>query len=249
MTKLGRALTERIEYWVVPATIAAAAASVQLSFRMPMEGGEPYAVIRAAILVLPLATSACCLAAALKYDVSRIFGRSFLVLCVAYAAVFSGEAAYYFYLDPAGIPEHTAVEALFLASYPLFGLHILINVSYFVREVGRWWLLPCTVTLAVTLSYVLWTGVHPPYLDVLMVACSSALLGLAALAFVLFRGTALYKPWLLLLAGILLGTIGDAAYRHAHVLGEYGFEDPSAGLWVASNMVVIYALYRHCKTF
>ncbi|MBI1657612.1 MAG: hypothetical protein IS632_02400 [Thaumarchaeota archaeon] len=54
---------------------------------------------------------------------------------------------------------------------------------------------------------------------------------------------------MLLLAGILLGTVVDMAYRHAHTLGKYGFEDPSAGLWVASCMVVIYALYRHCRTF
>ena len=249
MTKSREILSGRAEYWVVPAAIAAAAVSLQLSFRIPVEGGEPYAVIRAAILVLPLAASVCCLAVALKYDVSRIFGRSFLVLGVAYASVFAGEAAYYFYLDPAGIPDHAAVEMLFLASYPLFVLHVLINVSYFVRKVGRWWLLPCTVTLAVTVLYVLWTGAHPPYLDVLTVACSSALLGLVSLAFVLFRGTALSKPWLMLLAGILLGTVGDVAYRHAHTLGKYGFEDPSAGLWVASYMVVIYALYRHCRTF
>ena len=249
MTKSGSVLSEKAEYWAVPAVIAAAAVSLQMSFRIPVEGGEPYAVIRAAILVLPLAASVCCLAAALKYNVSRIFGRSFLVLCVAYAAVFAGEAAYYFYLDPAGIPDHAAVETLFLASYPLFVLHVLINVSYFVRKVGGWWLLPCTVTLVGTVLYVLWTGAHPPYLDVLTVACSSALLGLVALAFVLFRGTALSKPWLLLLAGILLGTVGDVAYRHAHTLGKYGFEDPSAGLWVASCMMVIYALYRHCRAF
>ena len=249
MTKSRGVLSGRAEYWVVPAAIAAAAVSVQLSFHIPVEGGEPYAVIRAAIVVLPLAASVCCFAVALKYDVSRIFGRSFLVLGVAYAAVFIGEAAYYFYLDPAGMPDHAAVEALFLVSYPLFVLHVLINVSYFVQKVGVWWLLPCTVTLAVTVLYVLWTGAHPPYLDVLTVACSSALLGLAALAFVLFRGTALSKPWLVLLAGILLGTVGDVAYRHAHALGKYSFEDPSAGLWVASGMVVIYALYRHCRTF
>lgn len=249
MTESIITLARRAEYWAIPAAIAAAAASLQLSFAIPLEGGGSYEVMRASILVMPMIASGCCFVVALRYEISRIFGRSFLMLGAAYAVVSVGEAIYYFYLDPAGIPEHIVTEVLFLAAYPLFVAHVLINITYFVQNIGRWWLLPCGVVLAIAPAYAFWTGMYFPYIDILTVVCSSALLGLVALAFVMFYGTALSRPWLLLLTGIFVGTIGDVLYRHAHVLGEYGFENPSTGLWAASHMLVIYALYRHCKTF
>ena len=235
---------------MVLSLVAAAAAAVQLS---PMAYGEdPYLAIRTAIVSMPLAVSACCMAVSWLYGGSRVFGRSFLVLGVAYAAVFAGEALYYFHLDPSGTQDAWVVVAdtLFLASYPLLILHVAIIVSYFVGRVGRWKTLPAAVAGPVVAGYVLSVGADAAgvWVGAAAVAGSSALLGSAALAFAAFRHTAMSPPWTLLLAGIALGTVGDILYNHAYVLDSYGFGDASTGLWLASNMVVIYALYAHYRS-
>ena len=235
---------------VVISLVAATATAVQLSPVVYEE--DPYLTIRTAIVAMPLAVSACCMAVSWLYGGSRVFGRSFLVLGMAYAATFAGEAFYYFHLDPSGTQDAWVVvaDALFLASYPLLILHVAINVSYFVGRVGRWRALPAAVAGPVVVGYVLSVGAYTAdvWMSVAAVAGSAALLGSAAVAFAAFRHTAMSWPWTLLLAGIALGTIGDILYHHAYVLDSYGFGDVSAGLWFASGMVVIYALYAHYRS-
>lgn len=233
---------------VVLSLVAAVVAAVQLS---PMRYEEdPYLAIRTAIVSMPLAVSACCMVVSWAYGGSKVFGRSFLMLGTAYAAVFAGEALYYFHLDPSGTQDAWAVvaDALFLASYPLLMIHVAINVSYFVGRVGRWRALPVAAAGPVVAGYVLSVGADTAgvWMGAVAVAGSSALLGSAALA--AFRHTAMSPPWTLLLAGIALGTVGDILYNHAYALDLYGFGDASTDLWLASYMVVAYALYTHYRS-
>ena len=245
-----RAQSGWMEHCAVLSLVAAAAAAVQLS---PMAYEEnQYLVIRTAIVSMPLAVSACCMAVSWAYGRSKVFGRSFLVLGMAYAVVFAGEALYYFHLDPSGTQDTWAVvaDAFFLASYPLLITHVAINVSYFVGRVGRWRALPAAVAGPVVAGYVLSVGADTAgmWMGAAAVAGSSALLESAVLAFAVFRHTAMSTPWTLLLAGIALGTVGDILYNHVYALDSYGFGDASTGLWLASYMVVAYALYAHYRS-
>ena len=238
------------ERYAVLSLIVVAVTAIQIS---PwIYESDPYIVIRTSILIMPLAVSVCCLMVFWAYGRSRIFGRSFFVLGAAYISVFVGEALYYFYLDPSRTQDiWTAVaEALFLVAYPLSIAHIAINVSYFVSRVGHWRVLPIVVPAITTIGYVVWVGtdITHEWMNIASVVGSSALLGYAVLAFILFRSTALSSFWMLLLGGISAGTAGDIVYRYAHALDSYVFDDPSTGLWLASNMVVAYALYRHHRS-
>lgn len=239
-----------IGHCTVLSLVAAAIAAVQLS--PTVYEGDPYLVIRTAIVSMPLAVSVCCMVVSQAYGGSRVFGRSFLVLGMAYAVVFAGEALYYFHLDPSGTQDAWTVvaDALFLASYPLLMIHVAINVSYFVGRVGRWRALPVAVAAPAVAGYVISVGTDTAgvWMGAAAVAGSSALLGSAALAFAAFRHTAMSPPWTLLLAGIALGTVGDILYNHAYALDSYGFGDMSTGLWLASYMVVAYALYTHYRS-
>ena len=243
-----RAPPDLAEYCLALSAVAVAALAVQTS--PAFLEGDSYAVIRASIVAMPAAAAACCMAVWRTYNGSRVFGRSFLALGAAYTAVFAGEALYYFHLDPSGAHDgwEGVAEALFLTSYPLFVIHVLINTRYFAGRMGRRMVVPAGASAAVA-GYVAWVGLAAPqvWAGALHVAASVALLGYAALAFITFRHTALHAPWTLLLSGITLGTAGDIMYRHAYALELYAFGDPSTGLWVASCMVVIYALYRHYR--
>ena len=80
------------------------------------------------------------------------------------------------------------------------------------------------------------------------VTASSIVLGLATVAFTLFRQTALYSAWFVLLIGIAIGTFGDILYNYAATLGVYSYGDFSNVLWIASPLIMVYALYKHQKS-
>ena len=229
--------------------IGSAAALVQLS---PALSNGSHVIIQTAIVAPPAVVAICCIAMVCVYRGSRVFGRSFLLLGLAYSAVFAGEALYFFHLDPLSVQGMGVIiaEVLFLTSYPLFASHVAVNMRYIVGPIGRWVLLPVALSAAVVTGYTAMVGLTASdlYLNAAFVAISSALLGYTAVAFVMFRKTALSSPWTLLLIGITLGTIGDIMYRYAYSVGQYDFGDPSTGLWATSYMVVVYALYRHYRS-
>jgi hypothetical protein len=58
----------------------------------------------------------------------------------------------------------------------------------------------------------------------------------------------LSSAWCLLAIGIGLNTFADYFYYYSENFGEFLRSNPIHGLWVASTMVVCYALYKHVKT-
>ena len=72
-------------------------------------------------------------------------------------------------------------------------------------------------------------------------------LGLVIVGFTLFRKTVLFSTWLLLLLGIFVGTVGDIVYYYVETLGGDWISNASA-LWIGSNLVILYALFKHQKS-
>ncbi|MBI1662422.1 MAG: hypothetical protein IS860_02795 [Nitrosopumilus sp.] len=48
--------------------------------------------------------------------------------------------------------------------------------------------------------------------------------------------------------GILFSTAGDVLYRYTDTISSYDYSDPTTSLWLASSMIMIYALYKHQKS-
>lgn len=239
----------RLQYCLVLCTIATISILIQVS-PIVYDAGQ-YVVIRTAIMVIPLAVAACCMLLYVRYGGSRIFSRSFLMLGIGNLAVFVGEALYYFYLDPTGTLDvwSEVAEALFFASYLFFISHITINVGYFSGRVWPGLLLTTTVSILFAAGFFVWVGADDADLWSLASVVGSVTLGIwAAFAFGVFRQTILSAPWALLTLGILLGSVGDIVYRHSYMLGLYDFESMSTSLWLTSNMVIMYGLYRHCRS-
>ena len=239
----------RLQYCLVLCVIAAIAIMIQVS-PIVYDAGQ-YMAIRTAIMAMPLAVTACCVLVYVRYGGSRIFSRSFLMLGIGNFVVFVGEVLYYFYLDPTGVVDvwSEVAEALFFASYLFFIAHITINVWYFSGHVWSGLLRTTTISILFAIGFSVWVGVDDVGLWSLASVAGSVTLGIwVAFAFGVFRQTMLSAPWALLALGILLGSVGDVVYRHAYMLGLYDFESMSTPLWLTSNMVVIYGLYRHCRS-
>lgn len=229
-------------------------AAVMLSYGVGILSDHPYLqlLVRIAIVVGPLAVGMSCFLTARRYENSKIFGRSYLLLGVGYLATFTGEIIFFHYVDSLEILDYVIfADMLILASYPFMASHILINVRYFADRISMWqWMLLAGVIAVILLAYFMM--LHDTYDDpnslwyyLMFVVSSSIVLGLAAIAFTMFRQTVLISAWLVLLVGIAVGTIGDVMYNYVTTLGVYSYDYFSNALWIASTIIMVYALYEH----
>lgn len=211
---------------------------------------------RVAIVAAPAAVAVSCIWTSKRYDHSRVFGRSYILLGAGYAVAFAGEMVYFYYVDHLRLAAYAALgDALILSSYPFMMAHIAINVRYFAERLGAVQkLLLAGVPGAILAGYSVVLTVASPddpagfYYYLPFVFASAALLGLASVAFSMFRQTVLISAWFVLLIGITLGTVGDVLYNYASTLGVYSFGDFSNVLWIASQVIIVYALYKHRKS-
>ncbi len=216
---------------------------------------ESFILTRIGIVVSPLAVSVSCFIISKMYGNSKVFGKSYLLLGLGFFSAFVGEMIFFHYVDTLNFEEYSLLGEFFIfLSYPLMMAHIIINVRYFTEKLTKFQkFLLVSVPVALILGYSLVTGtlvtnVDDFYYYLAFVTASSIVLGLAVVAFTLFRKTMLISAWFVLLIGIIVGTIGDILYNYAYTLGVYSFGDFSNILWIASPLIIIYALYKHQKS-
>ena len=193
-----------------------------------------------------------------RYRGSEVFSKAYLFLGLAFVSWFIGDLGYVYYdhvlqLDPYPNP----FDVGFAASYVFASIHLVLNTRYFRPQwnkemkmllVG----LPMVMFVVYTLvAYSVWGDYEELSFDLfygnLFAVGASIELALAILGAVVFRQSILKEVWLLLVIGIFIWTIGDVWYGFAEVLETFDNTHPTNTLWMASFMVVIYALYKHRK--
>ena len=211
---------------------------------------------RVLIVLTPLAVSISCFLVSKNYGNSKIFGKSYFLLGLGHFAIFVGELIFFYYVDYLHFQEYEVfADILIFLGYPFMMAHISINMRYFVEKLELFQKIllvgiPGVIILAysmVLLDIPLENDVDF-YYYLSFVSASSIVLGLATVAFTLFRQTVLTAAWFVLLIGIAIGTIGDVLYNYSVTLGVYSFGDFSNVLWIVSPLIMIYALYKHQKS-
>ena len=71
------------------------------------------------------------------------------------------------------------------------------------------------------------------------------MLAYVMIGFQVFRYTILGAAWGLLLAGLILEAIADFHYYYFEIFGDYDSTRPAHEIWMASIIIICYALYRH----
>lgn len=211
---------------------------------------------RIAIVITPLTVAVSCFFISKNYGHSKVFGKSYFLLGVGFFSAFLGELVFFYFIDFLLYEQYSILaDILIFTAYPFMMAHIIINVRYFVEKLENTQkLLLVGLPGVIILGYSLVLANIPLadtgefYYYLIFVSASSIVLGLATVAFTLFRQTALISAWFVLLIGIAIGTIGDILYNYASTLGVYSFGDFSNVLWVASPLIMIYALYKHQKS-
>ncbi len=195
---------------------------------------------------------------------TAVFGKSYLTLGIGYLFYTIAEITFYV-LDFLGYDNYPSIaDVFFFLVYPCMAIHLFLNLRFFgieLTKVQKIWMpiVSCTVVASyVILSIIVQENtVHNDYLQIIqefgvdfyygliIVSASAVILAMVILGSTTFRTSLLGTVWLLLLVGFLINTFGDVWYYHLEIFGMYTDQHVVNVIWYLSNMVVIYALYKH----
>jgi len=207
----------------------------------------------AAAIVGTLATSIASFVIAKRYKGSKIFGKAYFSLGIAYFSVFLAEITYLIYEKFLGLDPYPSIaDVFFFSLYPFALIHLILNIRFFNPDFSlltKIWLLLFPIFVIIIYTYFSLQIFEEPdfdfYYGIIFVSGSSVTMAFALLAAKIFRKGTLGAAWLLLVLGILLNTTGDVWYYSLEVLGEYTLEHPVNLFWQGSYWIIIYALYKH----
>ncbi len=193
-----------------------------------------------------------------RYRGSAVFGKAYLFLGLAFVSWFIGDLGYVYYdhilqEDPYPNP----FDVGFAASYVFASLHLYLNTRYFRPQWNTAMkslviIFPIVMGLGYSLvAYAEWGDYDELPFDLvygnIWAVGASIELALAVLGAFVFRRSVLKEVWLLLVIGIFIWTVGDIWYVYTELFETFDNTHPTNTLWMASFMVVIYALYKHQK--
>ena len=248
-------LSQFRESYKILLLVAGIAIFIQFSSIIPVDFFESSILPSMVMTFLPLAVAIFSFVISKLYGFSKVFGRSYFIFGLSYVFFFAGEALFYFYMDVYGDYSVEFVSAwMFAISMTLLLFHIVINIRYFSEKLERYQkVILVAIPLAIFLGFFSMLEFNSDNFDktilnLFFILQSSIALSLIIVAFTVFRHTILFGPWFLLLIGILLSTVGDFSFRYIDIVSTFSYTDSAVGLWIASSMVMIYALYEHQKS-
>lgn len=228
--------------------------ALQFGLELQPEFFETNLIPHFLIVLLPLGVSIYSFGISRLYGGSKIFGRAYFAFGLAYFATFVAESLYVYFSDILNQEVPVVADYFLFLFYPLLLAHLIINIRYFAEKISNFQKITIgTVPGVLTLGYALLVFSNPVddlsyfYYSLIFVIFATLQLGLVFVGFSLFRQTVLFSTWLLLLVGIFVGTIGDIAYHYVEILNGSWIGNASS-LWIGSNMIILYALYKHQKS-
>ena len=221
-----------------------------------MPSSEEVDVFIALVSILnPLVASVASFVVSQRYGSSQVFGKAYLALGLGLFMMFLGETTWYYFLYFLEIePFPSIADVFFFAFYPLSAIHIIINIRFFQARIDRKsksMLIAIPLVVIATYSAISLEEIGTPnfefYYGMAFVAASSAVLALALLGSLVFRGGLLGIAWALMLLGLLLTNMGDVWYFYLETFGAYTDGHPVELLWYGGYWIITYGLYKHKK--
>ena len=190
-----------------------------------------------------------------KYRGTRIFGRAYLSLAAAFFSVAIGEIIYNVYLFVFNQdPFPSIADIFFFLLYPFTLLHLLINIRFFKVGINlRGVFLISSLASFIIIAYALeaFEGIGELNIDffygLIFISGAAIITSFGIYGAIVVRKIPLGRAWILLVGGILLGTIGDVWYQYLEILEAYTTSHIVNLFWYSSYLVIIYSLYKHHK--
>jgi hypothetical protein len=193
-----------------------------------------------------------------KYAGSQMLGKAYLFLGLGFFSWFIGDVGYYYNQFVLEIdPWPTPFDVGFAFNYVFAIMHLYLNTRYFKPK----WNASMKATVIVIpiiavstfslVAYDAWGEYDELVFDILysniFVVGISLTLAFAVVGASIFRHSILKETWLLLAIGIFLWAVADSIYYYLEAIEAFTHNNPVNSLWMASFMVIIYALYKHYK--
>lgn len=191
----------------------------------------------------------------MKYRGSDIFGVTYTALGIGFLFLFAGDATYNYYEHILHEDPYPSIADLFfLIYYPFVAYHLIRNIRYFKKDLSlelKLGLSTLTAIIVLIFAVISFEEIEGHsfdfYFGLLFVFGSSIILSLAICGVAIFRQSLVGMAWLFLAIGIFLFTFADVWYYYLELNEEYSSVHATNTLWVLSNMIIVYALYKHKK--
>ena len=222
-----------------------------------------------------LAVSLFSFVVAKRYWGSTVFGKAYLALAIGYAFYFCGDLLWYVFEIGYQVenPYPYFPDIGYFGFYPFAIYHLKTNVHYFKRKldtsqkkilfllpigtaviftIGS--LVPFDASSGITLLKILPIPEYDQtyYIEFLtglaFVVATTVTFVYAIIGAQVFQTGQLSTAWRLILVGISLNTFADIYYYFTELFGDYDRTNPVHGIWMASTMILCYALYKHIKS-
>ncbi len=193
-----------------------------------------------------------------RYAGSQMLGKAYLFLGFGFFAWFIGDLGYYYNQFVLEIdPWPTPFDAGFALNYVFAIMHLYLNTKFFKPN----WNAPMKATIIIIpiiavlffslIAYSAWGEYDELMFDILysdiFVVGIALTLAFAVVGASVFRHSILKETWLLLAIGIFLWAAADFIYYYLEAIEAFTHNHPINSLWMASFMIIIYALYKHHK--
>ena len=222
-----------------------------------------------------LAVSLFSFVVAKRYWGSTVFGKAYLALAIGYAFYFFGDLLWYVFEIGYQVenPYPYYPDIGYFGFFPFAIYHLKTNVHYFKRKLDTnqkkiLFLIPFGTALIFTIGNlipfdassglaslkILPVPVYDQtyYIEFLtglaFVIATTVTFVYAIIGAQVFQTGQLSTAWRLILVGIGLNTFADVHYYFAEMFGDFDRTNPVHGIWVASTMILCYALYKHIKS-
>ena len=190
-----------------------------------------------------------------RYWGTPIFGKSYIALGLGYLSYAIAEVLYYSLDIILGIEPYPSIaDIFFFGVYPLAIVHLILNIRFFnvtLKPFSKIWMPIIPIIFLIVYGYFSYDEIQETnfdfYYGMIFVGASSTALSFVILGASIFRQGVLGVVWLLLLIGLLINALGDLWYYHLEIFGGYSDLHPLNSIWYVSNLIMIYALYKHQK--
>lgn len=206
-----------------------------------------------------------------KYWGSTVFGRAYLALGIGYAFYTAGDSLWYVYeVILQESPYPSLADIGYFGFYPFAIYHLRTNIHYFKRTLEkRQKIILLAIPIGSCIIYSFFTillvdpsaGIFHTVISLdeeiipieflvglAYIAATTVTFSFALVGAQVFHFGKLGSAWGLLLLGLALNTVADYYYYYSENFGDYLRSNPVHGVWLASTMIICYALYKHVKS-
>ena len=133
-------------------------------------------------------------------------------------------------------------------------MHLIINIKFFkvgtsLKSIA--WISVLALSIILAYAYLAHNAIGEFDIDfvygLIFISGAAIITSIGIYGVMVVRKIPLGRAWILLVSGILLGTIGDVWYQYLEILGSYDTSHPVNLFWYSSYLVIIYSLYKHYK--